>query len=384
MAELDVSEALTHLEDIETEEMELNMGPQHPSTHGVLRLKLRVDGEIIRAVDPVIGYMHRCAEKVGENVTYGGFIPYTDRKDYVAAMNENFGYCLAVEKILKCEVPERASYLRVIVSELNRIASHLLATGIYGIDIGAFTPMLHCFRERERVLDLFEEICGARLTYNYIRVGGVAFDAPDGWIDRVSAFLDYFEPKVPEYNQLLTENVIFINRTANIGTLTREMAIDYGCSGPMLRASGVKWDLRRDDPYSIYDKFEFDIPVGSGEKGTVGDCWDRYIVRIREMQESVRIIRQALDRFPQGEIKAKLPRVLKLPKGEAYTRTETPRGEVGYYIISDGGESAYRMRCRAPSFCNLSVLAEITKGAMIADAVAILGSVDIVLCDVDR
>jgi NADH-quinone oxidoreductase subunit D len=340
MTELDLKEALTFTDDFETEEMELNMGPQHPSTHGVLRLVLKVDGEIIRSADPVLGYMHRCAEKVGENVSYGGFIPYTDRKDYVAAMNENFGYCLAVEKILPCEVPERASYLRIIVAELNRIASHLLVTGIYGIDIGAFTPMLHCFRERERILDLFEEICGARLTYNYIRIGGVAYDAPSGWVERVGAFLDYFEPKVPEYNQLLTENVIFINRTANVGILTEEVAINYGCSGPMLRGSGVKWDLRRDDPYSIYDKFEFDIPVGSGEKGTTGDCWDRYIVRIREMQESVRIIRQALERIPDGETKAKMPRILKLPKGEAYTRTETPRGEVGFYIVSDGTEKA--------------------------------------------
>jgi len=384
MPELDVKEALKYIEDFETDELELNMGPQHPSTHGVLRLKLKIDGEIVRAVDPVLGYMHRCAEKIGENVTYPQFVPYTDRKDYCASINENFGCCLAVEKLLGCEIPERADYLRVIMAELNRIASHLLVTGVFGLDTGAFTPMLHTFRERERVLDLFEEICGARLTYHYIRIGGVSQDAPEGWLNRVREFLDYFEPKIDEYNQLLSENTIFINRTANIGVLTPEVAINYGCSGPMLRGSGVKWDLRKNDPYSIYDRFDFDIPVGTGEKGAVGDCWDRYMVRIREMVQSARIIRQAVDGITEGPIKAKLPRVLKVPQGEAYTRSETPRGEVGFYIVSTGEDKAYRMRLRSPSFCNLSVLAEISQGSMIADLVCILGSVDIILGDVDR
>jgi len=384
MAEIDIQNAIKYYEDFETEEMELNMGPQHPSTHGVLRLKLKVDGETVRSVDPVIGYMHRCAEKLGEHVTWPGFVPYTDRKDYCAAMNDNLGYAVAVEKILQCEIPERADYLRVIVAELNRIASHLLVTGVFGLDMGAFTPLLHCFRERERILDLFDELCGARLTYNYVRIGGVAWDAPDGWLKGVEDFLSYFDPKIAEYNQLLSENVIFINRTANIGILTPELAINYGCSGPFLRGSGVKWDLRRDDPYSIYDRFDFDVIVGHGEKGSVGDCWDRYIVRVREMEESVKIIRQALKSIPEGPVKAKLPRVLKLPKGEAFARTESPRGEIGYYIISDGGETAYRMRLRSPSFCNLSVIPVLGKNTMIADLVAILGSVDIVLCDVDR
>ena len=384
MSELDIQEAIKHIEDFETEEMELNMGPQHPSTHGVLRLKLKVDGEIVRSADPIIGYMHRCAEKVGESVTYPGFVPYTDRKDYCASMNENLGYCLAVEKLLACEIPSRATYLRVIVAELNRIASHLLVTGIYGIDIGAFTPMLYCFREREKILDLFEAICGARLTYNYIRIGGVSYDTPEGWLQQLSDFLDYFEPKIPEYNQLLTENVIFVNRTANVGILTAKTAIDYGCSGPMLRGSGVQWDLRKDQPYCNYDTFQFDIPVGEGKKGTVGDCWDRYIVRIHEMEQSVKILRQCLANIQEGPTKAKLPRMLKVPKGEAYTRTETPRGEVGFYIVSDGTDTPYRMRLRSPSFCNLSVIPVMAKGNMIADFVAILGSIDIVLGCVDR
>jgi NADH-quinone oxidoreductase subunit D len=384
MADIDVKEALKHTEDFETEELELNMGPQHPSTHGVLRLKLKIDGEIVRDVEPVIGYMHRCAEKIGECVTFPQFVPYTDRKDYCASLNENFGYCLAVEKLLGCEIPERADYLRVIMAELNRIASHLLVTGIFGLDTGAFTPMLHTFRERERILDLFEEICGARLTYNYMRIGGVSQDAPEGWLQRVKEFTDYLEPKIAEYNQLLSENTIFINRTANIGIMTPEVAISYGCSGPMLRGSGVKWDLRKNDPYSIYDRFDFDICVGSGEKGTVGDCWDRYIVRVREMLESIKIIRQAVDQIKEGPIKAKLPRVLKVPQGEAYTRSETPRGEVGFYIVSTGGEKAYRMRLRSPCYCNLSVISEISKGCMIADLICILGSVDIILGDVDR
>lgn len=369
---------------IHTDEMMVNMGPQHPSTHGVLNIKLKTDGEIVHDARPNIGYLHRSAEKIGESVTYPQFIPYTDRMDYVAAMNQNLGYVLAVEKLMGMEVPPRAQYIRVIMAELNRIASHLLFLGCYALDSGAFTPFLYAFREREMILDLFEATCGARLTYNYMWIGGVSRDLPQGFVDKARQFLEYLIPRVREYHDLFSYNKIFIERTANVGVLPKETAIAYGVTGPMLRGSGVKWDLRKDEPYLVYDRMNFDVPVGQGEMGTVGDCWDRYMVRMKEIEESAKIVRQALDQLPQGDVRAKVPKNLKVPAGEVYLRTEAPRGEIGFYIISDGGLKPYRIKVRAPSFSNLSVFHEIARGGMIADIVLILGSVDIVLGDIDR
>jgi len=280
--------------DLKTDTMILNMGPQHPSTHGVLRLELVVDGEVIVDVIPHIGYLHRCFEKHAEQMTnYQQVIPYVDRMDYVAAMGNELAYVLAVEKLLGIEVPERVQYIRVIMAELQRIASHLLAIGTYGLDLGAFTPFLWCFREREKILDLFEITCGARLLYNYIWVGGVSHDLPSEFGKKLKDFLKTFPKALKEINDLLTFNKIFIDRTANVGVLPADVAINYGCSGPMLRGSGVKFDLRKNEPYLVYDRFEFDIPVGEGKMGTVGDCWDRYYVRVREMEESLKIIEQA-------------------------------------------------------------------------------------------
>jgi len=369
---------------IYTEEMLVNMGPQHPSTHGVLNLKLKTDGEIVHDARPNIGYLHRCAEKIGESVTYAQFVPYTDRMDYVAAMNQNLGYALAVEKLMGLEAPPRANFIRVIMAELNRMASHLLFMSCYGLDMGAFTPFLYGFREREMILDLFEQTCGARLTYNYIRIGGVINDLPPGFADKARKFLDYLPARLKEYHDILSFNRIFVERTAKVGVMSKETAISYGVTGPSLRAAGVKWDLRKDQPYLVYDKFDFNIPVGTGEMGAVGDCWDRYMVRMREIEESAKIVRQALDMLPDGETRAKVPKALKIPPGEIFVRTEAPRGEIGFYIVSDGGLKPYRLKIRTPSFCNLSAFHEISRGAMIADIVAILGSIDIVLGDIDR
>lgn len=372
--------------DVRTQELQINMGPQHPSTHGVLRVALWIDGEIVTRADPDIGYLHRCAEKIGESVTNIQYVPYTDRYDYLAAMNNNLGYCLAVEKVAEVEVPERAQYIRTIAVELNRIASHLMAVGTYGLDVGAFTPFFYAFREREEILRLLEWICGARLTYNFIRIGGVMRDAPDGWLADIRKFLDLFETRLDEFDVLLTHNHIFVQRTANVGVITLEDAIAYGLTGPILRGSGLRFDLRREQPYLLYDRFEFDVPIGTGIKGQVGDCWDRYWVRILEMRESVRICRQAIEQLPAGEVMAKNVRHLafKSKPGEGYLGTENPRGELGYYLISEGGPASYRSRIRAPSFCNLSILEKLLPGTMLADAVAIIGSIDIVLGEVDR
>ena len=370
---------------LRSEEMVINMGPQHPSTHGVLRLELIVDGEIVVEVIPHIGYLHRCFEKHAEHMTnYQQVIPYCDRMDYVAAMNMDFGYALAVEKLLGIEVPERVEYIRVIMAELQRIASHLIALGTYGLDVGAFTPFLFMFRDRERILDLFETTCGARLLYNYIWVGGVSHDLPPGFIDKAKAFCKYFRPNIKEFNGLLTYNDIFIKRTANVGILPADVAIAYGCSGPMLRGSGVNFDLRRDDPYSIYNRFQWEVCVGKGEVGTVGDCWDRYMVRMREMEQSINIIEQALEQIPEGDVASAIPKRIRPNAGDVYVRSESPRGEIGFYIISDGSTAPYRVKARSPAFVNLSVLPEICRGYMIADVVAITGSVDIVLGEVDR
>ncbi len=370
---------------LRTDEMIINMGPQHPSTHGVLRLEIVVDGEIIVDVIPHIGYLHRCFEKHAEHMTnYQQVIPYTDRMDYVAAMNNEHGYAVAVERLLKIQVPERVEYIRVIMAELQRIASHLIAIGTYGIDAGAFTPFLYCFTDREKILDLFEMTCGARLLYNYIWVGGLSHDIPPKFVDQAKEFCTYFRPRIKQFNDLLTYNEIFVKRTANVGVLPKDVAINYASSGPMLRGSGVDWDLRRDDPYSIYDRFEWQPQVGKGEVGTVGDCWDRHIVRMREMEQSVSIIEQALAKIPEGNVQAAIPKRIRPDAGEVYVRTETPRGELGYYVVSDGTASPFRVKVRAPAFVNLSVLPEISRGAMIADLVLIAGSVDIVLGEVDR
>ena len=365
--------------------MVLNIGPQHPSTHGVLRLKVKTDGEIVSEVIPYIGYLHRCFEKHAESITYEQVIPFTDRCDYIASMNNNFGYVVAMEELMDIKVPERVEYIRIIMAELNRIASHLLALGVYGLDVGAFTPFLHMFRDRERILDIFELTCGARLLYNYMWVGGVSHDLPRNFESICIDFLDYFEPNIPEFNELLTKNKIFIERTADVGVMPAEVAISYGVSGPNLRGSGVKWDVRRDEPYSIYNKFDFEIPVGTGEYGTLGDCWDRFWVRMLEMQESCKIIRQALKTIPEGgDVHAMVPKKIRPPKGSIYRRTESPRGDLGYYIISDGSEIPFRMKMRSPALTALSVLDEISAGWMISDVIAILGSLDIVLGEIDR
>lgn len=370
---------------LKTDELVLNLGPQHPSTHGVLRLVLVLDGEMILKVVPVIGYLHRCFEKHAEAMTYPQVIPYTDRMDYLASMNNNHGYAIAMERMLGIELPERVEYIRLIMAELQRIASHLIAIGTFGMDIGAFTPFLYCFRDREAILDIFERTCGARLLYNYIWVGGLSHDVYNGFERDVADFVKMFRPNIKELNDLLTYNKIFVERTANVGILPADVAINYGCTGPMLRGSGVEFDIRKNDPYCIYDRFEWDVVVGKGEVGTTGDCWDRHIVRVREMEQSCNIIEQALASFPEGDITSALPKRIRPAKGaEVYARVENPRGELGYYVVSHGTTNPTRVKVRAPSFVNLSVIDEISRGQLIADLIAILGSIDIVLGEVDR
>jgi NADH-quinone oxidoreductase subunit D len=369
---------------LKTEEMVLQMGPQHPSTHGVLRLELVLEGEIIQKVIPHIGYLHRCFEKHTEAMTYPQVVPYTDRMDYLASMYNEFGYAVAVEKLCGIEVPERVEYIRVIMGEFQRIASHLVAVGTYGIDIGAFTPFLYCFRDRETIIHLFEITCGARLMYNYIWPGGVSHDLHPDFIRLAKEFIPYFRKTIDELNNLLSYNKIFVERTANVGILPKETAVNFGVTGPMLRASGFKWDIRKDDPYSVYNKFDFDIPVGKGQMGTVGDSWDRYYVRVLEMEESCKIIEQALEQIPEGDVTSAIPKRIKPPVGQIYSRVENPRGELGYFIISNGGTSPFRIKVRGPSFVNLSVIDELCRGYMIADVITILGTTDIVLGEVDR
>ena len=370
---------------LKTEEMVINMGPQHPSTHGVLRLELVVDGEVVIDVVPQLGYLHRCFEKHCEHMTnYQQVIPYADRLDYVAAMSNEFGFVVAAERLLKIKVPDRVEYIRVIMAEFSRIVSHLIALGTYGMDIGAFTPFLYCMRDREHVLDIFEETCGARLLYNYMWIGGLSHDVQPNFAEKVKSFCTYFRPKIKELNDLLSYNKIFIKRTANVGVLPGDVALNYAVSGPVLRGSGVKWDLRKNDPYSVYDKLDFEIPVGKGEKGTVGDCWDRYMVRVHEMEQSVNIIEQAVDKIPPGDVQSALPKRIRPDAGDIYARTETPKGELGYYIVSDGTATPFRVKVKSPCFVNLSALPAMCRGAMIADVVAILGSIDIVLGEVDR
>jgi NADH-quinone oxidoreductase subunit D len=418
--------------DVRTDEMLVNMGPQHPSTHGVLRLVLRTDGEMISEVVPHLGYLHRCAEKIGENLLPIQYIPYTDRMDYLAGMNMNLGYSLAIEKLCGMKVPEKANVIRVLIGELNRVASHLVGMGAYGLDLGTFSPFLYAFREREHILDLFEEVCGARLTYSYITIGGAHDDLPMGWVERVKNFVAYFKPRIAEYHAMLTNNHIFVKRTANIGVLTKEKALSFGCTGPMLRASLNKkngdpvWDLRKKEPYCGYETYDFDIPMPPFDEApkdaVIGDCWHRFYVRMREVVESLKIIEQAIERYiplcaeteqalkenaankvgkTPAEIKVedtKLNDVLKtrlghrvepprtLTPGECYVETECPRGQMGFYVVGRPSKEGVPLRVRARSgcFCNLSVANELCRGCLIADVPAIIGSIDIVMGEIDR
>jgi NADH-quinone oxidoreductase subunit D len=357
----------------------LNVGPQHPSTHGVLRVVVKLDGEVITAAEPVIGYLHRGTEKLAEDLNYTQIIPYTDRMDYVSAMTNNYVIVHAVETLMQLEIPERAEYLRVIVMELQRIASHLVWWGTYLLDIGALSPFLYAFKEREIIINLFNELCGARLTYNYMRVGGVKWDAPEGWIEKVRDFIPHMRKQLEVYDNLVSGNEIFLARIKGVGKYDAETAINYGLSGANLRCTGVKWDLRKNQPYSIYDRFEFDVPVGQN-----GDCYDRYLVRLQEIRESLRILEQAVEQFPSGgEIMGKVPRALRPPEGEVYVRIESPRGEIGCHLISKGKDKPYRLKFRRPSFVNLQILPDLLIGQPIANLITILGGIDIVLGEVD-
>jgi NADH-quinone oxidoreductase subunit D len=370
--------------DRDNEEMILNFGPQHPSTHGVINFLVETDGEVLKRATPDVGYLHRSIEKIGEIVGYPGFMPYTDRVDYVAAMFANEGYAIAIERLLKIEVPARAQWLRAISCELCRIASHLVSVGTMTMDIGAFTPMVHGLRERETINDLIEALCGARLTYNYHRIGGVAYDLPEGWKDRTLAFLDHFDKFLVEFDRLISFNHLYLKRLGGIAVIPGPMAIDYGLSGPNLRGSGVDWDLRKSMPYGAYPNFKFEVPVGKGWAGAVGDSFDRYYVRCLEMAESSKIVRQALETIPEGEIMAKVPRIMKPEAGEAVGRTESARGEIAYYVVSDGTAKAHRVRARTGSFTAMGIIEDISNGLMIADLVALIASLDVVAPEIDR
>ncbi|UOF92777.1 NADH-quinone oxidoreductase subunit D [Fodinisporobacter ferrooxydans] len=358
--------------------MLLNVGPQHPSTHGVFRLVVKVDGETIVDAQPVIGYLHRGTEKLAEGLQYTQFIPYTDRLDYLSSMLNNFAIVHAVEEAADIEVPERAQYLRIIVAELNRVASHLVFLGTYLLDLGAMSPFLYAFQDREQIVDLFNKICGARLTYNYMRVGGVRWDAPEGWIDEAKAFVKYMKDRMQLYHDLVTGNEIFLNRVKGIGKFDAATAINYSLSGINLRSTGYKWDLRRDRPYSIYDRFDFEVITG-----TNGDCYDRYICHIQELMESLKIVEQALEAIPEGPVLGKVPKLIRVPAGEYYSSIEGARGELGVYIVSEGKDKPYRLKLRKPSFVNLQILRELLIGQSMANLIAILGAVDIVLGEVD-
>jgi len=372
--------AIEILESDSPNELTLNMGPQHPSTHGVFRLIMQLDGETVVGVKPVMGYLHRSTEKLGEARTYVQGVTLTDRMDYLSPMTTNWAYAMAIEKLAGLEVPERAEYIRVIVSELSRIASHQVAIGTFGADVGTwFTPLVYCFREREEILDLFMLCAGVRMNPSYIRHGGVARDLSEEFLARCQAFIDKMPAKIDEYESLLTKNEIFIARTKGIGMLPPELCKEYSVTGPIARASGIAYDIRRAEPYGIYDRFDYEVPVRFG-----GDAYDRYLVRVQELRESVRIVRQALRDIPPGDIRGRMPKILRPPKGEAYARIEGPKGEIGFYLISDGSTSPYRYKVRAPSYINLTVLSQLTIGHKVADAVVILGSFDIVMGEVDR
>lgn len=379
---------------LRSEEMIINLGPQHPSTHGVLRLEVLSDGEIIKEVVPHIGYLHRCFEKHTESLPYNQIIPFVDRMDYLAAMNSEHAYAMGVERMLGItnQIPKRVEYIRVLVAELNRIASHLVGVGAYGLDLGAFTPFFWIMRDREHILRLLEWACGARMLYNYIWIGGLYYDLPVGFEQQCRAFITYFAPKAIELEQLLVDNKIFIDRTANVGVLPLNLAINCGATGPMLRGSGLRFDLRKVDGYSVYPEIDFEVPVGEGKMGTTGDCWDRTWVRVREIHESLHIISQCLDKL-ENECKrtrefdpqAIIPKKIRPQAQEIYVRAENPNGELGYYFRADGkSDIPFRCKVRACSFVNLSILPELCKGVLLADLIAILGSIDIVLGEVDR
>jgi NADH-quinone oxidoreductase subunit D len=392
-------------QEFETEKMSLSMGPSHPSTHGVLRLQMELDGEVLTKCDPVLGYLHRGDEKIAENMTYNQFVPYTDRLDYLAPLANNVAYAIAVERLAKLEVPARCQAIRVICCEMARISSHLLGLGAFGIDTGAWSVFMYSFTEREKLYKLFEELTGARFTTSYTRIGGVSRDVPAGWNEKVIAFLDQFEPILEEILGLLTRNKIFMDRTVGIGVISKEDAISFGLTGPNLRGSGVPLDLRKDKPYSGYEQYEFDVPVGK-----TGDCYDRYLVRGEEMRQAVRIIRQAIAKFPGGDYYAKeavrifAPKKEKvltsmeelinnfmivtegpqMPAGEVYFEAENPKGALGFYVVSKGGGVPWRLKIRSPSFCNLSILPKVCTGQMVSDVVSILGSLDFVMGECDR
>jgi NADH-quinone oxidoreductase subunit D len=361
------------------DELVINMGPQHPSTHGVLRVKLKLDGERVVGSECVIGYLHRGVEKIAENRTYQQFAPYVDRMDYVSAVSNGLGYCEAVEKLLVVEAPPRARVIRTILTELQRIASHLLWLGTHALDIGALTPLFYCMREREEVLKIFEKYCGARLTTHAFRIGGLQYEAYDTLEKDVERFCKDFEGRIQQYSDLLTRNSIWIGRTRNVGLLNSADCIALGASGPVLRASGVKWDVRKAMPYAAYDQYKFEIPVG-----TRGDTYDRYMVRLEEMRQSRLICLQAIENIPAGPIMARVGKVLKPPAGEVYHAIEGPKGILGYYIVSDGSIQPYRVRIRPPSFINLQALDKMIRGHLVTDVVAIIGTLDIVLGEVDR
>ena len=374
---------MSNLESIkpfpDSEEMEISFGPQHPATHGVLRVLLRLDGERIVDAKPVIGYLHRGTEKIFERETYNGTIPHTDRLDYTAAATNNQALVGAVEKIMGVTVPPRAAAIRVMLAELQRIASHTIWLGTHALDIGAQSPFFYTFEEREKILDLFEEYCGARLTLNSMRVGGQPYDLTDGWVDRCRAFVDQFPARVAEWERLLTANRIWKLRTIGVGVISAASAIEWGLTGPPLRVSGVKWDVRKVFPYDRYDEYDFEIPVGAN-----GDTYDRYLVRMEEMRQSVRILQQCLAKLPDGPVMAKVPKVIKPPKGEVYFSVEGPKGELGFYVVSDGGANPYRLHVRPACFINLQALPEMVRGLLVADLIAVIGTLDIVLGEIDR
>ncbi len=380
--------------NLRSEEMIINLGPQHPSTHGVLRLEVLMDGELVRDVVPHIGYLHRCFEKHAESLPYNQVIPFVDRLDYVASMNNEHAYAMGVERMLGIseQIPKRVEYVRVLVAELNRIASHFISIGTYGMDIGAFTPFLWVMRDREHILRMLEWASGARLLYNYIWIGGLFYDIPVGFEDRCREFIVYLKPKLKELEEILINNKIFIERTANVGVLPLDLAINCGVTGPMLRASGLRFDLRRVDGYSVYPELDFDIPIGEGKMGKVGDCWDRNYVRFLELYESLKIVEQCVEKLT-GEHKrsrdfdpqALVPKKIRPKAQDFYVRAEIPKGELGFFFRADGkSDVAFRCKCRSCSFSNLSVLPEISKGVLVADLIAIVGSLDILMGEVDR
>ena len=401
----DTSTQASEVAEFQSEKMELNLGPSHPTTHGVLRVVLEMDGDVITKAEPVIGYLHRGDEKLAENMTYNQFVPYTDRLDYLAPLANNVTYAIAVEKLAGLDLPPRCQAIRVLISELARISSHLLGLGVYGMDTGAWTPFMYCFTEREKLYTLFEELTGARFTTSYTRIGGVARDLPDGWTDRVIKFCDNLPSVIETVEKLLTRNKIFTDRTQGIGVISKEDALAYGITGPNLRASGVDLDLRKDKPYSGYENYDFDVPIG-----TTGDCYDRYLVRVEELYQSIRIVRQVIDKLPDGAWYAEEAKQIfsppkdkvltsmeeliqnfmittegpKMPEGEVYFEGENPKGALGFFVVSKGGGVPYRLKIRGPSFCNLSILEKLVPGHMMTDITVILGSLDFVMGECDR